>query len=117
VVSVPPDRKVDGTPVHLGRMFPIHVGDVRGTATASLLVTNVSSGDAAVDVFVGSAGAGGAGKYTNPRLRIRNIWRIDLQPEDANTHLVLRSDADVIVQLVVDDGRLEALTVLPAVGG
>jgi hypothetical protein len=37
--------------------------------------------------------------------------------EDANTHLVPRSDADVIVQLVVDDGRLEALTVLPAVGG
>jgi hypothetical protein len=114
LVSVPPDRSHDGTPLHVGQRFPIQVGDLRGTAIASILVANVSSGDAAVDVFAGSAGAPGAGKYSNPRLRVRNVWRIDLQPDDENTHLVLTSNVEVIVQLVIDDGRLNALTVLPA---
>src|SRR5207245_6196766 len=33
LVSVPQDRTADGTPVHIGRNFTFHVGDLRGLAT------------------------------------------------------------------------------------
>ena len=114
LVSVPPDRMSDGTPLHAGRQFAFHVGDIRGNATASLLVANVSGHDVGVDVFTGTPRGPGGGKYSNPALQNRNTWRVDLQADDANQNLALIATGDVIVQLVVDDGRLNALTVLPA---
>lgn len=114
LVSVPPDRNTDGTGIHAGQRFSFHVGDLRGVATASLLVADVSGADVAVDVSIGTRAAPGAGKYSTPQLRPRNTWRVDLQPDDENSNLVLTSTGDVIVQLVIDDGRLNALTVLPA---
>lgn len=115
LVSVPQDRKSDGTPVHVGRNFTLHVGDLRGVARATILVANVSGGDVAADIFVGMD-AGSFLRYSTPRIENRVTWRVDLQPDDENANLLLRSNGDVIVQLVIDDGRLNAVTVLPTVG-
>ena len=111
ILAIPPDSKSDGTHVHIGQNFTVHVGDVRGAA--SLLIGNVSGADAVVDVFIGTEGAAGNGKHTNPRLQPRNVWRVDLGSEDHNANLVLTSTEDVVVQLVADDGRLHALTIVP----
>jgi hypothetical protein len=113
LVTVPPDRKPDGTPIHAGKVFALHVGDIRGTATASLLVANVSGADVAIDVFLGSPGASGTGKYQNPGLQNRNVWRQDLAPDDENANIAIRATGDVVVQLAIDDGRMNGLTVLP----
>jgi hypothetical protein len=111
VVSIPPDRKSDGTTIHVGQDFTVHVGQISGTA--SILIANVSAGDVVADVFLGSGGAAGTGRYTNPRVQPFTTWRVDLRPEDQNANLVVKSTGDVVVQLVVDTGRLEALTVMP----
>ena len=117
IVGVPPDRTYAGARVHVGTQFALNVGEIRGVGTASLLVANVSGSDANVDVFVGTSGVPGSGKYNNPRLVNRATWRIDIQPEDYQAHLELASTGDVIVQLVIDDGRLNAITCLPVVPG
>jgi hypothetical protein len=114
IVSVPPAFRTDGTLVHMGSLFPFAIGALQGTASVSLLVANVSGSDVAVDVSVGTASSAGSGKYQNGRLSNRNIWRLDLPPDDLNANLVLTSTGLVIVQLVIDDGRLNALTILPA---
>ena len=113
LVSVPQDRTSDGTNVHVGHQFTFHVGDLRGVATASLVVANISGADVFADLFIGTIGSAGTGKYSNPRIQNRETWRVELQPEDEHSNVVVTSSADVIVQLVVDDGRLNAVTVLP----
>jgi hypothetical protein len=113
LVSVPKDRESDGTPVHVGRHFTVHVGDLRGVATASLVVANVSGSDIVADVFVGTEGSAGTGKYSNARIPNRNTWQVDLASDDENANIVVTTSAEVIVQLVIDDGRLNAVTVLP----
>lgn len=40
-------------------------------------------------------------------------WRIDLQPEELNANIDVFATQDIVVQLVVDDGRLNAMTILP----
>jgi hypothetical protein len=116
LLSVPQDRKSSGMPVRAGRSFSFHVGARRGLRTASVLVSNVSGGDVAADIFVGSAGGAGNGRYSTPRIENRTTWRVDLLPDDANASLVLTSNGDVVLQLVIDDGRLDAVAVLPTVG-
>jgi hypothetical protein len=113
IVSVPQARLADGTPVHVGRHFTLHVGDLRGVATASVIVANVSGSDVFADVFLGTPGSAGAGKYSNPRIQNRTTWRVDLQPDDEDANIVVTASAEVVVQLVIDDGRLNAVTVLP----
>jgi hypothetical protein len=103
MVAAPPAAQAVGT------AFPITIGD---TATGALLVANVSGSEVAVDVYVGNAGSPGTGKYT-ARIRDLSVGRIDLQPDDAHAHLVLVASGDVVVQLVIDDGRLNGLTCLP----
>lgn len=111
--GLPSSRRSDRTPVHAGREFALQVGDIRGSATASILVANISGIDVAVDVFIGTRGGAGNGKYGHPALQNRKVWRLDLQPDDETANLVVTSTGDVIIQLVIDDGRLNALTVLP----
>lgn len=111
VVSVPPDRRSDGSAVHVGRDFTLNVGEIRGSA--ALLVANVAAVDVQADVFLGSGGAPGTGRFTNPRIQPNCTWRVDLQAGETNANLVLKATDDIIVQLVIDDGRLNALTVVP----
>ncbi len=40
-----------------------------------------------------------------PTTRGNAVWRVDLQPADANSHLIVRSTGDVTVQLVVNQGK------------
>jgi hypothetical protein len=110
ILGVNPLVKVDNTAFAVGKIFPITVGDV---ATAHLLIANPEGSDLAADVFVGTAGGVGHGKYTNPRIRNHEHWRIDLQPEDRNAGLVVVATDPVIVQLVVTDPRPYAISCLP----
>ena len=43
--------------------------------------------------------------YTNPQLQVNAVWRVDLQPADANSHLIVWSTGDVTVQYVVNQGK------------
>lgn len=114
IISVPPDRHSNGAPLHVGRQFSMHVGDIRDAVTASILVANLSGSDVVVDVFTGRHGAAGNGKYTMPLLPNRNTWQFDLLSDDHNANLILTSTGEVIVQLVINDGSVNALTILPA---
>jgi hypothetical protein len=111
VVGIPPARRSNGTPLNAGQVFPIALGRV---AAATLLITNVSGGDAGVDVFVGTAGGVGAGKHTTPRLTNNALWRVDLDAADQDAHLIVSATAEVVVQLMIDDGRINALTCVPS---
>jgi hypothetical protein len=104
VGGVVASTKTDGTALGRGRTF----GIVVGTFTAAvLLVANLSGTDVGVDVFVGTNGPPGTGKYTTGALNNLSLWRVDLQPSDQNSHLVVAaSGGDIIVQLVVDDGKV-----------
>lgn len=112
-VALPQARAADGSPFGQGRVFSIPMGDIGKTAT--LLVANLQGSDIAVDVFTGTKGAPGFGKYHNPRLRLNSLWIVDIDPADAHSHLVLSSTGDVIVQLAVDGGKgpITEVAVLP----
>lgn len=109
-IGVPPTRNSDGTLFNAGRVFPITVGDF---TSASLLIGNVSGHDISADVFVGSIGGPGAGEYSNPLLSNYSIWRVDLMPDDQNAHLIVSASDAIIVQLVVNDGRVNGITSVP----
>ena len=109
-IGVPAARATSGSPIGAGTNFPVAIGDV---ATASLLVANVSGTDLAADVFVGSIAGVGGGKYTIPRLTNMSIWRVDLQPSDVNSLLIVSATDQVVVQLIIDDGRVNGITCLP----
>ncbi len=110
LVGVAPAIKPDGTRLAQGRFFPIAVGDV---ATAALLIANVSGTDAAIDVFIGTQGARGFGAHTNPQLQNYCMWRVDLVPTDESAHLIVSATEDIVVQLMIDDGRVNGITCLP----
>lgn len=110
VIGVPPARKVDGSRLALGTLFPVALGDI---AAASLLVANVSGSDVTVDVFIGTKGADGTGKHSIPRLKNNALGRIDLAQDDDNAHLVVSATGDIIVQLMIDDGRVNGVTCIP----
>jgi hypothetical protein len=109
VVGIPPARKVDGTPSAVGKIFPIALGEV---AAAAILIANVSGSEVTVDVFLGTKGADGAGKHS---IQIRNNAhaRIDLTPDDQRSHIIVSATGDVIVQLMIDDGQVHGVTVIP----
>jgi hypothetical protein len=109
-VGVPPTRNSDGTLFNAGRIFPITLGEF---TRASLLIANVSGTDINVDVFVGTIGGSGGGKYNNMLLSNKAIWRVDLAPDDANAHIIVSATDAVIVQLMIDDGRVNGITCFP----
>ena len=91
-------------------MFDVAVGDVPAPV---LLIANVSGSDQTVDVFIGTSGVVGTGKYTT-RLVDHGIWRVDISDADKNSHIVVVSQGFLVVQLVSDDGqRVSAVTCLP----
>lgn len=100
IVRVPEARRPDGLGIAQGQIFSIATGADRTT----LLVANVCGTDVAVDVFLGRAGAGGDGKYTNPRLLDRELWMVALDESDANSHVIVRSTCDIILQVRTHDG-------------
>jgi len=112
VLGVPWLRDQADFPVASGTLFSVTVGNF---SRASLLVANVSGTDLTVDVFVGTAGAPGAGKYSLPDVKNNMIARIDLDPSDSNSHLVMRSTGDIVAQLVVDTGKstITQVTLVP----
>jgi len=113
VTVYPANRRADGSAFSIGKEFNIAIGDVPSPA---LLIANVGGGEQVVDVHRGTRGADGAGKFTNPRLAVNAIWRVDLTDADKNANIVVSSTGPVIVQLVLDDGqRVSALTCLPSV--
>lgn len=77
-----------------------------------MLIANLSGHEVTVDVFVGIEGAHGAGKHTTD-VKNNALGRIDLQPDDANSHLIVSATDDIILQLVIDDGRVNGVTCLP----
>jgi hypothetical protein len=113
VVGIPPLFSQDGSLFAAGIHFPVPLGDFVG---AALLVANLGAGDIGVDVFLGTKGPDGTGKYRIPRLK-PNSWGI-LQitdPTDARSHLVLTSTGNIVAQLAIDTGKgIHELTVLPA---
>jgi hypothetical protein len=110
IVGVPPTVKSDGSLLGAGTTFPLVIGDVD---SATLLVGNVSGTDVVADVYVGTKGAEGAGKYTNPRIKNHGQWKVQLQASDLQSTLILAATGNVVAQLIVDDGRAYALTCLP----
>jgi hypothetical protein len=114
VVDVPRVRRVDGSYFAAGRVFSVPVGDIVHTAT--LLIANVFGTDIAVDLFIGTKGAPGGGKYNNPRILNNGLWIVDIDPADMDSHLIVSSTGAVIVQLAIDDskkGALNELLVMP----
>jgi hypothetical protein len=101
VLSLPAARRPDGTGVALGRLFSTPFGDIPPSAT--LLIANLSGSDIAVDIFLGAKSAPGGGKYAIPRIVNNASWVVDLDPTDSNSHVILSSTGDVIVQFAVGD--------------
>src|SRR5207247_8510638 len=98
----PPVRSADGTPLAAGTYMTVAVGDLeKGT---SLLIANASPSPEEVNVFLGTTGVPNL-RYTNPLLQVNAVWQINLQPADANSHLIVRSSDIVVVQLAVDQGK------------
>jgi hypothetical protein len=94
--------------VAMGQTFSFTLGPVAHRAT--LLLANLSGNDAIVDVFVGSAGAPGTGKYT-VRVRDSGLGTIELDPAtDSNAHLIIVSSRDILAQLAIDEGKKNTLT-------
>jgi len=103
VFGVPQERRQDGTPTAAGKFFSVPVGDiVPGTA---LLIANISGADLNADVFLGTPSVPGSGKYNNSRLQNREIWIVPLDQSDANSHIVIVSTGDIIVQFAVTDAK------------
>lgn len=100
IVRVPPARRPDGSGLAQGRIFSIATGADQTT----LFLANVCGPDVAVDVFLGRIGAEGAGKYANPRLVNRALWMVELDESDANSHVIVRSTCDIILQVRAHDG-------------
>jgi hypothetical protein len=106
------DRRADDTPKVVGRSFEMVIGEVVGVM--SLLIANVSASAVNVDVFRGTIGTPGYGAYNHGGLPSRNIWRVDLQPADAGSRLVVESTGELIVQLATAQGdNLDMATLVP----
>ncbi len=80
--GVPATTRADGTRLAMGRVFAMAIGDI--TDSATLLIANVSGGDQIADVFLGTTGGPGSGKYTTSRITNHEMWIVDLDPVDAH---------------------------------
>jgi hypothetical protein len=114
--NIAPAVKSSGTTLAQGTIFQLVLGNLGAGATAALLIAGVGGSEVAVDVYTGTAGGTGGGKYSNPALNTNAIWRVDLQASDEKTHLVIRATGgDIIVQQVIDfGGKVDVMTCLPA---
>jgi hypothetical protein len=111
MVDVAPVRRNDGAFYGAGTNFGIALGTFR---SASLLIANASGMDLAADVFKGTRGADGGGIFSNPRINVNAVWKVDLTQNEALSNLIVTATAPVIVQTVVDDGRaVQSFMVLP----
>jgi hypothetical protein len=108
VLGVPPSRLSDGRPLGMGKVFVVNPGDIRHRAT--LLIGNVWGSDVDIDVYLGTRGASGNGAYYKPLLGTHTIWVVEIDPAHANTNLVVVSSGDAVAQLIVDEGKKNALT-------
>jgi hypothetical protein len=108
VLGVPPSKKSDGSRFGMGKVFAVSPGAIRHRAT--LLIGNVSGSDVIVDVYLGTRGAPGNGAYSTPLLGNHTIWVVEIDPAHANTNLVIVSSGDAVAQLIVDEGKKNALT-------
>jgi hypothetical protein len=114
-----PSANTARTGVRLGAgvYFPLAIGDI--SHKAFLLMANISGIPTPVDIFLGTTGGPGSGKYTNGFLTFHGLWIVELDPADANKHMIVRSGnfADLVVQLAFDNGKKDGfteVTVLPA---
>jgi hypothetical protein len=108
VLGLPPSKASDGSRLGMGLVFAVNPGAIRHRAT--LLIGNVSGSDVTADVHLGTRGAVGNGAYTKPLLSNHTIWIVEIDPAHANTNLIVVSSGDVVAQLVVDEGKKNALT-------
>jgi hypothetical protein len=93
----------DNTFAAAGMIFPVTLG---AFSRATLLVANVSGVDVGVDVFVGTKGADGTGKYRIDRVKNNGIGILEItDPADAQSHLVLSSTGNIVAQLVIDNTK------------
>ena len=91
----------------------VAIGDLMDGTT--ILNANVNSGaDTGVEVIIGNISAGGR-RIVNDVPAAR-IWVLPLEARDANSHVVVRSlgGEPVLVQLAVDDGKVDEATVFPS---
>ena len=110
-ISVFPTFESDGSPLGTGRLFAIALGEYQ---FATLLIANVSGNDVIADVSKGTRAGDGNGTFTNPRLTSNAIWRIDLTSVERNSNLVVSSTAEVVVQVIINDGlSVQSFQVLP----
>lgn len=108
-----PTHRRDGPALAIGREFSIALGSFRA---ASILVASVGGTEQVVDVHVGTRGPDGNGVYSNPRLQVNALWRVNLSPAEAHSNLVVSSTGPVIVQVAIDDGRgFQSFQVIPSI--
>jgi hypothetical protein len=110
VMAIPDIVEFGGQGLAIGTAFVLPLDDVKA---AALLITNPSGGDIRVDVFHGTRGAPGAGIYNHPGLGEHAVWRVDLQPSDEKKTLFINASAPILVQVMIDDGRVFGLTSVP----
>jgi hypothetical protein len=109
VLGVPPSKKSDGSRFGMGKVFAVSPGAIRHRAT--LLIGNVSGSDVNIDVYLGTPRGGpGNGAYSTPLLNNHTIWVVEIDPAHANTNLVVVSSGNAVAQLIVDEGKKNALT-------
>jgi hypothetical protein len=110
ILGVPATTKPDGTPLQCGTRVAAAVGDfMQGVY---LLIANVSSLPVDISIDVGAATA----KYqTTTPLPANAVWTLALVAADANSHVVVNAaGGSVLVQLAIDDGKLDEASVLPS---
>ena len=80
-----------------------------------LFIANLSGQNQSVDVFLGTQGAIGTGKYKNPQFPPNGVWQVQLQPGDGKQHVIICGTGTVMAELAVDDGaKVDVAMLLPA---
>jgi hypothetical protein len=112
VLGVPPVLNALGTQLQGGTQIPVAVGDLM--SATYLFIANVSGQTQAVDVYFGTRGAPGAGKYTNGQLPPNAVWQVQLQAGDGDQNVIIGSTGNVIAQIAIDDGnKVDETMLLP----
>jgi hypothetical protein len=109
VLGIPPATSSANAALGASTTLSVAIGDImRGTF---LLIGNVTDGQPAdVKVFVGSTTT--APRFANPELGVRKVWELALTAAEAQSHLIVQSSVPVVVQLAVDDGKVDEATVV-----
>jgi hypothetical protein len=113
ILGVPPMLNSNGTSLQGGTRIPVAVGDLM--AGTYLFIANLSGQNQSVDVFLGTQGAIGTGKYKNPQFPPNGVWQVQLQPGDGKQHVIICGTGTVMAELAVDDGaKVDVAMLLPA---